>query len=106
MKYICPICEKEGHISEKNPAYPISRTTCRNCGTILLINPDTGSVDAHKSPLRGTREYVFTDPEKPDAALPAAEMRPTKGSRNWTAIITVTLVVIIFITTGIYLILA
>ena len=106
MKFICPICETDGHIEEEYLAYPISRTTCRNCGTKLLINADTGSVEARKSPLRGTREYALTDFQEPDAALPVAEMRPAKGSRDWTAVITVVIVVIIFVSTGIYLILA
>jgi len=92
MKFLCPVCETESRIAEENLARPTSRATCRRCGTILLINPDSGSVDAYKSPLRGTREYALTDTEKPDAALPAAEMHPAKGSRDWLAIITVMLV--------------
>jgi hypothetical protein len=95
-----------GLIAEENLARPTSRATCQNCGTILLINPDSGSVEAYKSPFRETREYALTDTEKPDGELPVAEMGPTKGSRDWTAIITVVLVVMILISTGIYLILA
>jgi ribosomal protein S27E len=106
MKFLCPLCESEGQIEEVNLARPTIRTTCQNCGTILLINPDSGNVEAYKSPFKGTREYALTDTEKPDAEVPVAEMRPTQGSRDWTALITVMVVVIVLISTGIYLILA
>ena len=106
MKFVCPICEAEGHIEEEDPARPTIRTTCQNCGTILLIDPDSGNVEAYKSPFKGTREYALTDTEKPDTEVPVTEMRPTKGERDWTALITVSVVVIVLISTGIYLILA
>ncbi|MEJ2165786.1 MAG: hypothetical protein P8X90_09675 [Desulfobacterales bacterium] len=106
MKFTCPICETEGHISEQEPATPTVRTTCRQCGTILLINPRTGSIDAYKSPLRGTREYALTESHEPEPALPVSELRPATGSRDWPAVVTVMLVVLILISAGIYLILA
>jgi hypothetical protein len=106
MKFTCPICETEGHISDEDPATSTTRTICRQCGTILLINPNTGNVELYKSPFRGTREYALTESHEPDPALPVSEMRPTSGSRDWTAVVTVMLVVVILISTGIYLILA
>ncbi|UCD82492.1 MAG: hypothetical protein JSW26_14020 [Desulfobacterales bacterium] len=103
MKFVCPICETGGTISEEDLAYPITKASCLQCGSILLVNPKTGNVDAHKSPLKGTREFAISDTRTTETAPPVLEMRPTdKGSRDWTAIITVMVFLIVLISAGIY----
>jgi hypothetical protein len=103
MKFVCPICETDSRISEDNLAHPITKTTCRQCGTILLVNPETGNVDAHKSPLKGTREFAVSAAQTTEPDLAVLEMRRTnQGSRDWTALIIVLVVLIILISAGIY----
>jgi hypothetical protein len=103
MKYVCPICETDGSISEDDLAHPITKATCQKCGTILLVDADTGSVDAHKSTLKGTREFSVSADQTTEPDLPVLEMRPAaRGSRDWTAITIVLIVLIILISAGIY----
>ena len=66
MKFICPICETGGSISPDKLVSPITKTTCQKCGTILLANPDSGKIDAYKSPFKGTGESdaVSTLPDR------------------------------------------
>jgi hypothetical protein len=104
VKFICPICETESRISEEDLAHPVTKTTCRQCDTILLVNPDTGSVDAHKSPLKGTREFALSGDQTAEADVPVLEMRPAgQGSRDWTAIVIVAVVLAMLVSVGIYL---
>jgi transcription elongation factor Elf1 len=104
MKFECPICETEGSISENDLAYPITKASCRQCGTILLVNPETGKIDAYKKPFKGTREFAISGSQTTDtaAAPPVLEMPTGKGSRDWTAIITVLVILIVLIAAGIY----
>ena len=104
MKFVCPLCESDGSISEDNLIHPVTKTTCRQCGTILLVNPDTGSVDAHKSPLKGTREFAVSANQTSETDLPVLERdRTHQGSRDWTAIIIVLVVLAVLISVGVYL---
>lgn len=38
MQFSCTMCEASGEIPEDELAHPVTRTTCRNCGTLLLID--------------------------------------------------------------------
>jgi hypothetical protein len=105
MKFVCPICETGGNISGDNLVHPVTKATCQKCGTILLVNPDTGVVDAHKSPLKATRESDVAGAPSSDTAPPVLEMRPTdtdRGARDWAAIIIVMVVLVGLISAGIY----
>jgi ribosomal protein S27E len=100
MKFSCSICGETGDISEDILVHPVTRTTCRNCGTILLINPDTGKVDAHKSPLKDSPAFAGRSAAESDATL---SMDPQgKDARDWTAVVVVAIIVIILISAGVY----
>lgn len=45
MKFVCPVCKTEGSIPEDRLEHPVTKTTCQNCGSILLVNPDSGKND-------------------------------------------------------------
>ena len=84
---------------------PITKTACRKCGTILLVDSNTGAVDAHKSPFRdiGESDGSGIETSGNNAAPPVLEMGSTdKGSRDWTAIIILTIVLVLIIFAGIY----
>lgn len=103
MQFQCTICEASGDIPEDELAYPVSRTTCRNCGTILLIDPDTGKVDAHKSPIKDVP--VIETPRGRRAEEPASVRSmhsQDRGARDWMAPVVVIIVVIALISVGVY----
>jgi len=103
MKFICPICETGGSISPDKLVSPITKTTCQKCGTILLANPDSGKIDAYKSPFKGTGESDAVGSGPTGTAPAVLEMRPPqKASRDWTAIVIVITVLIVLIAAGIY----
>jgi transcription elongation factor Elf1 len=103
MKFVCPICETDGSIAEDDLTHPITKATCRQCGTILLVDAVSGNVDAHKSPLRGTREFALSVNSEADTDLPVLKMRAADpGSRDWTAIIIVLVVLSVLISAGVY----
>jgi len=103
MEFVCPICDTRGNLSEDKLTSPATKASCRQCNTILLINPETGKVEAHKSPLRGTREFALSHTQTPEEAAPVLELgRTQKDSRDWTAIITVGVVLVVLISAGIY----
>lgn len=103
MKFACPMCEAAGEISEDDLIHPVTRTTCRNCGTILMINPDSGNVDAHKSPLKDSSTLETSDSRSSDRSEPVLSMH-SKGedARDWTAVVVVAFIMIILICAGVY----
>jgi transcription elongation factor Elf1 len=106
MKFVCPICETDGSISGKDLVDPVTKATCQKCGTILLVNPDTGNVDAYKSLLKATHASSdVAGARSTDPAPPVLEMRATdtdQAARDWTAIIIVMVVLAGLISAGIY----
>jgi ribosomal protein S27E len=107
MKFECPICKASGNISENDLEHPVTRTTCPDCGTILLINPETGKVDAHKSPLKDSPAFkTISHNRSADSPAPLLSMRPGKHSgRDWTAAVVVAIIVLVLISAGIYFVL-
>jgi hypothetical protein len=91
MKFACPMCDATGNISQDDLAHPVTRATCQNCGTILMINPDTGRVDAHKSPLK----------DSPSTETAGSQLT-ARADRDWTAVAVVAIIVLALISAGIY----
>lgn len=103
MKYTCPMCEAGGDISKDDLARPITRTTCQNCGTILLINPDTGKVDAHKSPIKDSPAIKNSGNSSTDKAEAVLSTRsPDRQARDWTALVVVAVIFLMLISAGIF----
>jgi hypothetical protein len=103
MEYMCPVCEAIGNITEKNLEHPLTKRTCRNCGAILLINPENGNVDAHKAPLKDSRHLKSSNTqaiEKFESVL--SDGLQDAVSRDWPAIVVVVVILIILFAAGIY----
>jgi hypothetical protein len=99
------MCEVTGEMSEEDLTHPVTRTSCRECGAILLINPDTGKVDAHKSPLKDSSVIEASDSQPTDRSPPVLEMRSQdKDGRDWTAVLVVVIILLVLISAGIYLV--
>lgn len=103
MKFTCPMCEASGDISEEDLSHPVTRAACRECGTILLINPKTGRVDAHKSPLKDSSALKTADDRSTDESESVLSMHlQGEDARDWTAIVVVAIILIVLIAAGIY----
>jgi hypothetical protein len=103
MKFTCPICETAGNISQDNLDYPVTKATCQNCGSILLINPDTGNVDAHKSAIKDAPAGGTSGSRSTDEPAPVLSMRPQgKEPRDWTAVVVVSIILAALIFAGVY----
>lgn len=103
MKFSCPICKASGNIPENDLEHPVTRTTCPDCGTILLVNPDTGNVDAHKTPFKDHPAFKTSDNRSADRPAPLLAQRPEGTSnRDWTAAAVVAIIVLFLISAGIY----
>ena len=106
MEFVCPVCKAIGNIAEKNLEHPVTKTTCHNCGAILLINPEKGNVDAHKAPLKDSLSLKSSSPQPTDEFSSVLSMRPQDmGSRDWPAIVVVVIILIVLIAAGIYFVL-
>jgi len=103
MKYTCPICEESGNISEENLEQPVTPVACRKCGTLLLVDPDTGKVDAYKSPLKDSPTLKTSTNRLVDVSASIFDRRPQgRAARDWTAILVVAIVVLVLISAGAY----
>lgn len=103
MEYVCPVCETAGNSPENDPEKPIIKTTCRSCAAILLINADSGRVEAHKSSLKDAEGLAVSEIQQKGGASSVLSMRPeAEKSRDWLAISVVAVVLIITISAGIY----
>jgi hypothetical protein len=71
-----------------------------------MINPDTGEVDAHKSPLRvpSVSEASASGSRPTDKLATVLSMRPDDGKiPDRTAAVVVAIILIILIAAGVYL---
>jgi hypothetical protein len=98
------VCETTGDLPDKDLAHPVTPTRCADCGAILLINPDTGDVDAHKSPLRAPSVSETSGAGSTGRSAAVLSMRPKEEqTRDLTALVVIALVLIILIAAGVYL---
>ena len=103
MEFTCPICETSDDILEDHLAHPVTRTTCRNCDAILLINPKTGRVDAHKSPLKDSPAIEASgDPSAAKAESVLSKRPQGRNARDWTAIVVVTVIFLVLLSAGVF----
>ena len=103
MEFVCPVCKTTGNITEDDLNRPITKTTCPNCDIILLVNPDDGSVDAHKSPFKDSPIMEPLEGRPMDKSESVLSMsRQGKESRDWTAVLLVAAILIILISAGFY----
>jgi hypothetical protein len=101
--YVCPVCRTDGSIPENRLEPPVTKATCHNCGTILLVNPDSGKVDAPKSPLKDSTKLEISGTQPNDENSSVLSMRSKeRGTRDWPAIVVVVFFLSILIAAGIY----
>jgi hypothetical protein len=105
MKFICSICEASGEIPEGELERPVTRTICQNCGTILILNSDTGEVVVHASPLKDFSAIETSgNRSSTDMSESVLSMSPRgRTAKDWTAVVVVAAVLLILISAGICL---
>jgi hypothetical protein len=87
------MCEATGDISEDDLTHPVSRTACQKCGAILFIDPDTGRVDAHKSPLKDSPALGTSGSRSGAEPAPVLSMHPQiTETRDWTAMVVLVII--------------
>jgi hypothetical protein len=103
MKFTCPLCETTGNIPQDDIDQPVTRATCQNCSTILLINPETGKVDAHKSPLKDSPAFERSGNQSIDKSASVLSMRPRdRAAKDWTAVVVVAIIIIFLVFAGLF----
>ena len=102
MEFVCPVCKAIGNISDENLTHPLTKTSCQKCSTILLINPEKGNVAAHKAPIKDSLRSESSNTHPTDAYSSILSMRPQEtNSRDWSAIVVVSVVLVVLISAGI-----
>jgi hypothetical protein len=97
MKFVCPVCKTAGNIRQDNLDRPVTKATCQNCGTIMLI-------DAHKSPFKNFLATETSGSRSTDKFTSVLTMqRQGKNAKDWTAIVVVVIILIILSSSGVYL---
>jgi hypothetical protein len=70
----------------------------------MLINPDSGKVDAHKSPFKNFLATETSGSRSTDKFTSVLTMqRQGKNAKDWTAIVVVVIILIILSSSGVYL---
>ncbi|MDX1707132.1 MAG: tetratricopeptide repeat protein [Desulfobacterales bacterium] len=103
MKYVCPVCQTAGDIPENSATPPENQITCHQCGSILIIAPDTGRVKVlQKAPPAPAGEKVSGRRPKYDMTPVLSLRQQDKGRKDYLAIGVFVLVLCVLIATGIY----
>jgi hypothetical protein len=103
MKFVCPVCGQEGDISEEESEYPLTKRKCRHCRAILIIDPDTGRVDAHKAGIKDqgdVGELSSGEAENVPGVLGMSANSPVY--RDWPARALISLIALIALAAVVY----
>lgn len=104
MQFSCPVCNAAGDIETAGSDHPVVRTKCRQCRAILMVNPGSGEVEAHKAALKD-------EPRLSRDVTPLAEDAPSVLSmgakrerrRDWPAIAVLLLALLVLAAAGFWL---
>jgi hypothetical protein len=103
MKFVCPVCKTAGELTQDVLEQKVTKTICRKCAAILIINPDSGKVETHKSSLKDSPVLGNAGIRENDGAPSVLSMRPEKEeTRDWIAIGVIIVVLIMLISAGVY----
>ena len=103
MEIVCPVCKTTAEMSRNDLEHPLTKTTCRNCETILLINPVTGKVDAHKTTIKDAHSLTNSGKGEETAFASFVSRRPQVSmEKDWTAVVVIAIVVGVLVAAGIY----
>ena len=101
MKIICPFCKRTYNVPEERLPDPVSKASCSECGSVLLINKETGEIEGDTTPGKISAEPRMTsavsEPDKP-AIMP--EALKGEGGRDYLAIGVFVAGLILLIVTG------
>jgi len=100
MKFTCSLCGTEGEIQPDDDHKGVFRTTCGNCDAILFVDPDSGRVEKHKSPVKDTSRISQRSTRSSESVM---DIPKETGSRDWLAIAVVALVLVVLCAAGVYL---
>jgi len=101
MKFTCSLCGTDGEIQPDDDQREVARTTCGNCGAILFVDPESGRVEKHKSPVKDTSRISRGSTRSSESVM---DIPKEAGTRDWLAIAVVALVLAVLCGAGIYLI--
>jgi tetratricopeptide (TPR) repeat protein len=106
MKFVCPVCKTAGDIPSEDSVQPVTQTTCRQCGTDLSIEGESGRVQilAAGDSLPEGRQSSAPSPRRPKYATSSVLSMPSKerSKRDYPAIAVFALVLSALIVTGVY----
>lgn len=104
MKFSCPVCNTDGDIETAGNDPPVVRTKCRQCRAILMVNPVSGEVDAHKAALKDEPRLSPETPSFGGNAPTVLSMGEKKDQRrDWAAIGVLLLALLILAAAGLWL---
>lgn len=100
MKFTCSLCGTEGEIQGEDTKKGVASTTCSHCGAILFVDPDSGRVEKHKSPVKDTSRIRQESTRSSDSVM---DVPRESGTRDWLAIGVVVFVLALLCAAGIYI---
>lgn len=63
MKIICPNCKSVYNIPEERLPHPTSKASCNGCGSVLLINKETGVIEVEAASADSAHDAPYNIPE-------------------------------------------
>jgi hypothetical protein len=104
MQFSCPVCNTAGDIETAGSDHPVVRTTCRQCQAILMVNPGSGEVEAHKAALKDEPQLSRDSHRFSDDSPSVLFMGKKKERRrDWPAIAVLLLALLILAAAGFWL---
>ena len=97
MKYTCPLCKTAGDIADDESDQPVVQATCRNCGTALSIETETGRVRAGAT----DRQPLTQQPKYETSSVLSMGSRD-KARKDYTALGAVVIILTLLIGVGAY----
>jgi len=105
MQFICPLCSAAGDIERTGRDQTVVRTKCRRCQAILMVNPGSGEVEAHKAALKDEPRLSREVPPLGEDAPSVLSMGEKKERRrDWAAIAVLLLALLVLAAAGFWMI--
>jgi predicted Zn finger-like uncharacterized protein len=103
MQFECPVCQAPYNVPDDKLPQIINKAACKKCGTTMLINRETGEIEAESSPEELPDEFPIKDTRATDDVPSVLEMSAqSQGQRDYLAIGVVVVALFFLIAGGIY----
>lgn len=103
-QFECPVCKATGDVPASEKDQAVAKTKCPQCSAILMVNPRSGSVEAHKAGLKDAPRLGEEDSPFGGGASSVSSMAKQKDrGRDWPAVVVVLAAVLVLIVAGIWL---